>query len=222
MSSVVIQYPENVRVPEWVNDLRSFNRWVDSEEFPEEVRIDYLAGEVWIDMSQEQVWEHNQVKEEYFITLGMLAKTERQGRFFPDGLRVQHPEADLAAVPDGVYILNRTFETLRAVLAGGRAGRPARVEGSPDMVLEVVSDSSVYKDTERLRELYWKAGIPEYWLVDARRAPLTFDILRRTEKGYVSVRKQGGWVKSAVFGKSFRLVQGADDLGHPTFTLEVR
>jgi hypothetical protein len=27
-----------------------------------------------------------------------------------------------------------------------------------------VSPSSVQKDTVVLRELYWKAGIPEYWL----------------------------------------------------------
>src|SRR5256885_8764701 len=45
------------------------------------------------------------------------------------------------------------------------------LEGTPDMVLEVVSESSVQKDTKRLRQLYWQAGIREYWLVDARREP---------------------------------------------------
>ncbi len=212
----------DVTVPEWVTNLTTFERWTESEEFPEVGRIDFLAGEIWIDMSQEQVWEHNQVKAEFFVTLGMLAKTSREGRFFPDGLRIQHPEADLAVVPDGVYILNRTFQTMRVVLAGGGEGRPVRVEGSPDMALEVVSDSSVRKDYERLRELYWEAGVSEYWLVDARGESPSFDILRRTAKGYVASRKQDGWIKSAVFGKSFRLLQEADELGHPTFSLEVR
>jgi hypothetical protein len=38
----------------------------------------------------------------------------------------------------------------------------------------------------------------------------------------VTVRKHGGWVKSAVFGKSFRLTEQTDPLGHPEYTLAVR
>jgi Uma2 family endonuclease len=222
MCRVVIQQAENLTVPNWVNDLVSFSRWVDSDEFPQEGRIDYLAGEIWIDMSQEQVWSHNQVKEEFFLVLGLLAKQGRQGRFFPDGLRLMHPEADLSAVPDGVFILHETFQTMRVALAQGGEGQAVRVEGSPDMVLEVVSTGSVRKDTERLRHLYWQAGVREYWLVDARQEPLRFDILRHTAKGYAAVRKQAGWAKSAVLGKSFRLTRGSDDLGHPQFNLEVK
>jgi Uma2 family endonuclease len=90
------------------------------------------------------------------------------------------------------------------------------------MVLEVISNGSVRKDTVILRQAYWEAGVQEYWLVDARKQPLTFDILRHTAKGYVATRKQGGWLRSPVFGKSFRLTQGTDFLGQPSFTLEVR
>jgi Uma2 family endonuclease len=90
------------------------------------------------------------------------------------------------------------------------------------MVLEVVSESSVQKDYEQLREAYWEAGIQEYWLVDARKEPLKFDILRHAPGGYVATRRQKGWVRSAVFGKSFQLSQATNDLGHPEFTLAVR
>lgn len=95
-------------------------------------------------------------------------------------------------------------------------------EGTPDMVLEVVSDSSVEKDNELLMDLYWKAGIREYWLVDARGERIEFQILRHTARGYVATRASGGWRKSAVFGKSFRLTRQLDDLGHPDFTLDVK
>jgi Uma2 family endonuclease len=221
MCRVVIQQAENVIVPDWVTDLPSFSRWVASEEFPEEGRIDYLAGEIWIDMSEEKVWSHNQVKAAFFKAL-LLAEEGLQGRFFPDGLRIMHPEADLSAVPDGVFILHESFQTMRVALAAGAEGEAVRVEGSPDMVLEVVSTGSVRKDTERLRQLYWKAGVREYWLVDARQEPLRFDILRHTTKGYTPTRKQGGWVRSAVLGKAFHLMRQADELGHPRFNLEMR
>jgi Uma2 family endonuclease len=49
--------------------------------------------------------------------------------------------------------------------------------GSPDLVVEIVSDSSVRKDTTLLRDAYWKAGVREYWLFDARGAEIRFDIL---------------------------------------------
>ena len=90
------------------------------------------------------------------------------------------------------------------------------------MVLEVVSRSSVQKDTRNLREDYWQAGVREYWLIDARPDPLTFDILRHTPRGYRAAPKKDGWIRSAVFGKSFRLLRGITALGHPQFTLEVR
>jgi Uma2 family endonuclease len=90
------------------------------------------------------------------------------------------------------------------------------------MALEVMSESSVRKDTDRLRELYWRAGITEYWLVDARDLQISFVILRRTAKGYVQVPKQAGWQKSTVFGKSFKLTVRDDEDGFPEYTLAVR
>jgi Uma2 family endonuclease len=85
-----------------------------------------------------------------------------------------------------------------------------------------VSDSSVRKDTQWLRQDYWIAGIREYWLVDARKEPLVFDILRHTPKGYRATPKKDGWLKSNVFGKSFRLTYETSESGDPDYTLEVR
>jgi Uma2 family endonuclease len=222
MCRVVIQDARDVIVPEWVDGLRSFSHWVESDEFPDEGRIDFLAGEIWIDMSDEKVWSHNQVKLAYFSVLDLLVRKTRKGRFFPDGLRIVHPEAKLSAVPDGVFVLNESIQTMRVSFLPAADGEDLTVQGSPDMTLEVLSNSSVKKDLEVLRQLYWKAGIPEYWLVDARGESLMFDILRHGAKGYVATRKQDGWMKSAVFGQSFRLIQEKDGLGHPLFTLEVR
>ena len=73
-----------------------------------------------------------------------------------------------------------------------------------------------------LPELYWRAGIPEYWLVDARSSRLQFDIFEYQSDGYATVRKQGGWTQSQVFGKSFRLSRRIDDEGNPEYSLSVR
>jgi hypothetical protein len=73
-----------------------------------------------------------------------------------------------------------------------------------------------------LRQAYWEAGVREYWLVDARPDPLSFDTLRHTPKGYRTSPKKEGRIKSAVFGKSFRLTCRLNGLDYPEYTLEVR
>jgi Uma2 family endonuclease len=79
------------------------------------------------------------------------------------------------------------------------------LEGTPDWVLEVVSQSSVAQDTEWLRVSYHRAGIPEYWLIDARFDELSFQVLRRRRDRFAVVAARGGWCRSQVFGHSFRL-----------------
>ncbi len=214
-------YSDSVHVPFWVNDLESFRRWMLSDESPEKVPLFFLAGEVWIDMSKEQFFSHNQLKKVFAGVLWGLEKQAR-GRFIPDGMLVTNEEADLSGNPDGAFVANDSIRSGRVQLIEGKEDGYVELEGSPDMVLEVVSDSSVEKDTEVLRELYWKAGIREYWLVDVRGERLEFQILRHSTRGYTPVRKSAGWLKSAVFGKAFRLTRQLDDLGHPDFTLDVK
>jgi Uma2 family endonuclease len=213
---------DSVRIPAWVVDLESFRRWVHSDEVPEKLRVCFLDGEVWVDMSQEQFYSHNQIKTELTVVLGGLVNAQGLGRYATDGMLLTNIDANLSAGPDGIFISEASLSSDRVRLVKGKKGGYVELEGTPDMVLEVVSDSSAKKDTDTLRDLYWEAGIPEYWLVDARGEEVEFTILRRTAKDYAPARKHGGWLKSAVFGKSFRLTQQTDARGNPKYTLEVR
>lgn len=213
---------EVVRIPSGIVDLDSFRRWARSDEFPEAGRICYLSGEVWVDMSKEQVFTHNQVKSEFNLVIGGLAKQERLGRYFPDGLLLSNVDADLTAQPDGTFVAHTSLQAGRVHFVEGVQEGFVELEGTPDMVLEVLSASSEEKDTMTLRNLYWQAGIAEYWLVDARGDRPMLEILRYMDKGYVTSRKQAGWAKSAVFGKSFQLTEHTDAMGHPEYTLAVR
>ena len=90
------------------------------------------------------------------------------------------------------------------------------------MVLEVVSKRSEKKDNSILREDYFTAGVREYWLVDARQDPASFEILKRGTDGFVNTRKQDGWIKSAVFGRSFKLEIKPSRSGKRAATLRVK
>jgi Uma2 family endonuclease len=222
MPAVIWQLDEEVRVPEWVVDLDSFRRWTDTKEFPEGVRIDYLKGEVWIDLSKEQIFSHNQCKTMFTGGLWNMVNTGKLRRYFTDGVRLSNIVADVSAVPDGTFISTETMREAEIKLVEGAKGGYTEIEGVPDMVLEIVSDSSVKKDNQRLLEAYWEAGITEYWLVDVRGERLDFTIYRHAPKGYVASRKKQGWLNSQVFARSIRLTRQEDEFGNPEYTLEVR
>jgi Uma2 family endonuclease len=214
---------EVVWIPADVVDLDSFCRWACSEQFPDRGRVSYLGGEIWVDLSMEELYTHNRVKTQFTVVLGGLAESTGLGMFLTDGMLLRNSQANLSNIPDGIFV---SYEALR----GGQVRRVEgtspgvfELDGSPEMVLEVVSASSIKKDTVDLKARYWKAGIREYWLVDARAEDVRFDVLKHGRKGYTATRRQaGGWLKSAVFGRSFRLARQLDPLGDPKYTLEER
>ena len=210
-----------IRIPGWVKDLDSFHRWAGSPEYPDSGWFSYLRGEIWVDADPEEM-NHNQLKGVIAIVVGGLVRAERRCRYFHDRMRLSNVAVDLSSEPDGMFVSRASLKEGRVLLIEGSGDSPVRVEGTPDMVLEVVSEGSVKKDTDVLRELYAKAGIPEYWLVDPTEQPATFELLKLGARGYAAVREQRGWLKSAVFGKSFQLTQEADEDGHPGYRLAVR
>ena len=224
MATAVAKDGSLISIPPWVTDIHSFRRWSDSDFFPQDANTWWLRGEVWVDMSREQLYTHLDIKGEVFSVLKAIVRETRSGRVFPDGLLVTNFAADISGNPDATFVSHESLQSgaARQIEAKGKDGGPVEIQGSPDMVLEVVSVSSVQKDTEVLRDAYWQAGVKEYWLVDARMDPVNFEILRRGARGFASSRKQDGWLKSNVFGKSFRFVQTVDESENPEFILEVR
>lgn len=212
---------EHIVIPVWVKDLDSFRRWTNSDDFPEHGRICYLTGEIDIDLCREPLFTHVALKGEIAAVLSRLTKDEQMGLVLGDGARLSNVEADISVVPDALFASEAALQDRLRLLDTTGEGYD-ELDGSPDMVLEVVSYSSVRKNTRQLRRCYWEAGIREYWLVDARKEPLVFDIFRHMPKGYRNTPKKDGWIKSTVFSKSFRMTCRTNDYGDPEYTLEVR
>jgi Uma2 family endonuclease len=214
-----IVFAEHLTFPESVHDLESFRQWVIADDFPEKARVSYLDGKFWVDLPMERA-EHNICKKEFINVLSALVKSEDSGIDFIDGMLLSNLEAGLSTMPEYMFIATETLEPGLAKLV--RGDDSVEVIGSPDMTLEVVSPTSVEKDTVDLRRLYWEAGVQEYWLVDSREKSFAFDILRRGPAKFVATRKHQGWVKSQVFGREFKLSKETTKHGVSKFTLAVR
>ncbi len=157
------------------------------------------------------------------LVVGNLVEKEDRGTFYLDGARFVHESADISNEPDGMLVLWETFTSGIVRDVPTKDGDDwIELEGTPDWLLEIVSPSSVSKDTVKLRERYHRAGVGEYWLIDVRRDKLDFTILIHHADGYRPAPKKGGWQKSKVFGKQFRLVRYSDRRGRPKFRLDVK
>ena len=74
-------------------------------------------------------------------------------------------------------------------------------------MVEIVSDSSVRKDLVALRERYARAGIPEYWIIDARAETIHFEILALEDGAYVARVPSGAPQSSPLLGRAFALTR---------------
>jgi Uma2 family endonuclease len=220
----VLYLDRQIVVPPSAHTLAGFRAWATSPDFPDRGRISFIDHEIIIDMSPEEIETHNKVKTEVGFVLANLNKRLKLGEFYSDRSLVTNVEANVSNEPDAAFALWETLEQqrLRLVPKDGKEDKYMELEGTPDWVLEIVSDSSVRKDTRRLRERYHRAGIPEYWLIDARRDNLDFQLLVRGETDYTAAAGRGGWQASPVFRRRFRLVRQRGRMDLWEYTLQVK
>jgi Uma2 family endonuclease len=212
-----------VEIPQGVVDHRSFLKWLRSGEVSEEVRVGFINGAPWVETMPERAFAHNKIKVLLARVLDGLVVENKLGVYFGDGMTFTSESSEFTSVPDGIFVSQETIDAGRVQLVGGAKSRQdTELVGTPDLVIEVVSPTSVDKDTEWLMSKYHDAGITEYSVIDARDEPLRFWIYRHRPKGYVAARRIGGWTPSAVLGRAFRFVPGELQMGHRTYRFEVR
>ena len=223
-SFTVVLFEREVVVPASARTLDGFRAWATSEDFPERGRFSFLDGEVFIDMSPEELETHNKIKVEIGRVLPGINKSAKLGQFYADRALLTNVAGNLSTEPDAMFATWETLESkrLRMVPQKKDEEQSLELEGTPDWVLEIVSDSSVRKDTKLLRKQYFLAGVSEYWLVDARGEEIDFQMLVRGATDFEPVVGQKGWLASPLFKRRFRLTRQRDRLNLWDYTLEVK
>ncbi len=155
----------------------------------------------------ERLSSHGAVKVEIVRVLANRVREVDFGEVFVDQARVSSAAANLSAEPDVVVLRHETIESGDVRLVPTSDDEDfVEIEGGPDLVVEIVSPSSIGKDLRRLPPAYYDAGVKEFWLVDARRVELVFRLLRRGESGFDEIDPDSdGFRKSEVLGRRYRL-----------------
>ena len=213
---------DRVIVPDTAFDHAGYRAWVTSDAYPERVRTTFVRGEVLVEMSPESIEAHDRVKMAVTLGLGAFVRTHDLGEVYPDGALVTNEEAGLSCEPDSTFVSWAAFDEgrVRLVPRKGDVGDYIEILGSPDAVVEIVSDSSVKKDTRLLREAYCQAGVREYWLIDVRGNEIEFEILSKVGDLFASSGDPSAPQASGVLGGRWSLTRARNRAGRFIYTLE--
>ena len=96
--------------------------------------------------------------------------------------------SDTQAVQPDILFVSNEREHIRT---------PANIQGAPDMIVEVLSPSSVRRDWSYKRELYASYGVREYWIVDPVHQIVSVMLLQDEELKIVGAYTQGDTVTSS-------------------------
>lgn len=211
-------------IPSSAYMLDGFRQWALSSDYPASGRITYLQGRLIVDMSPESLEEHAFVKREVCRVLVNLVHDRKSGQFLLDGVLYTNESAGVSNEPDALFVRTETLRAGTAKLTAERT-RPQsskEITGTVDWTLEIVSPRSISKDTQYLREAYFRAGVGEYWLIDALGDEIDFQVLIPGDAGYVPVKPYDDWLASPMFGCQFRLTRQKDVDDYWQYTLDMR
>ena len=93
MTGAVV-FEDQLEIPA-LGNLDAFRLWVRSPAFPEQGRIDYIAGRIEVDMSPEDLHRHGTPKTELVVVIGSRVRALDLGELYTDRSRVVFPETDL-------------------------------------------------------------------------------------------------------------------------------
>jgi Uma2 family endonuclease len=137
-------------------------RVADYMAVPDDTRCELIFGRLF--MSPSPLVSHQIVVSELFRTLYEFAgSTGGRTLFAPmDVTLASHSVVQ----PDVIYISPER----RAIIRD-------RIEGVPDLLVEVLSPSTIRRDRDLKLRLYAETGVPEYWIIDPGGHQIEFLVL---------------------------------------------
>lgn len=126
----------------------------DYQLFPDDGRRhELIGGEHYV--SPAPIEKHQIASSNLQIDVGGFVREDRLGQVFSAPYDVVLSDEDVVQ-PDLLFV-SRERASIR---------KPTGIFGAPDLVVEILSDSTRKIDEQVKRKLYEQAGVREYWVVD--------------------------------------------------------
>lgn len=135
---------------------------------PDSSNFEILRGELTV--APAPVPRHQWACDELTSLLRFFVKQNDLGRVFSSPIDVilgRHTEAETVVQPDILFIAKDRLGMIEET----------NISGAPDLMVEVLSVSSAYRDRIEKKRIYAEFGVREYWIVDADQKVLeAFDL----------------------------------------------
>jgi len=92
-----------------------------------------------------------------------------------DGTAVYLDEANYV-IPDFMVVCNRS--TIKEEVCNRSTIKEDGIYGAPNLIAEVLSPSTAYKDRGYKKELYERKGVQEYWIIDPKNKTVEVYVLK--------------------------------------------
>ncbi len=158
----------------------------DYLQLPDDKRYELVEGELFLVPAPDLY--HQRISRDLEVALCLYVRKHGLGEVFDAPCDVVFSEINVVQ-PDLLFVSKERAGALTR----------ANVQGSPDLVVEILSPSTGQRDLGIKKNVYAKYGVREYWIVDPDAR--TIEVLTWTETGYRSgtVVPRSGVLNSALF-----------------------
>lgn len=161
----------------------TYNDWLELTH--EHHLYELIDGELHI--STTPSLKHQRICPEIQVELVNHARRHGEGEVFqaPTGVRLSDNDV---VEPDLIMVMPNS-----SAVIGAQA-----IEGAPDLVVEVLTPGTAHRDLGRKRELYERAGVREYWIVDPESRSIEVLGMRNGAYVQIGLHKTGDILSSRV------------------------
>lgn len=142
------------------NDKISYEKFLDWN--GEEGWFEWVDGEV-IKMSNPSL-RHQDVSDFLTAILRFFVESKKIGRVISAPFQIKFDFRPSGRQPDIMFIADENLFRLQKQY----------VDGTADLIIEIVSPESLARDTQEKFDEYEKAGVKEYWIIDYGRRTANF------------------------------------------------
>jgi Uma2 family endonuclease len=134
-----------------VADKKKFT-YDDYLKMPEDERYELIEGELL--MSPSPATKHQKILRELVLTVVSHVKKKALGEVFFAPYDIFFDDENVLQ-PDLIFVSKDNVSIITE----------KNIHGSPDLVVEILSESTAYRDLIQKKKLYERFGVKEYWVV---------------------------------------------------------
>ena len=126
--------------------------YADYLKTPDDERYELIEGELL--MTPSPVMRHQRISRKMLIALDNHVTDNDLGEVF-DAPSDVYLDNENVVQPDILFVSKERLDIIGE----------KNIQGAPDLVIEIISESTAYRDLVQKKKLYVRFGVKEYWIV---------------------------------------------------------